>query len=105
MHTVEAKTRLGAVLSQQDDDKNEYVIAYASRSNNKAESNCSSYEGEAMAVVWAVTHFRHYLYGKPFVLVIDHQPLLTGNKLTGKHARWALILQGYDFKIVHRPRL
>ena len=57
-----------------------------------------------LAVVWAVTHFRHFLYGKPFTLVTDHQPLewlLTSNKLTGKHARWALILQEYDFKIVH----
>ena len=59
-------------------------------------------------VVWAVTHYRHYLYGKPFTLVTDHQPLewlLTTNKLTSKHARWALILQEYDFKIVHRPGL
>ena len=47
-----------------------------------------------MTVVWAVTHFRHYLYGKAFTLVTDHQPLewlLTNNKLPGKHARWALI--------------
>ena len=96
------------MLSQRDDDRNEYVIAYVSRSNNKAESNYSNHEGEAMAVVWAITHYRHYLYGKPFTLVTDHQPLewiLTNNKLTGKHARWALILQEYDFKIVHRPEL
>ena len=75
-------------MSQRDDDKSEYVIAYASRSNNNAESNYSRYEGEALAVVWVVTHFRHYLYGKPFLLVTN-QPLewlLTGNKLTGKHA-------------------
>ena len=58
--------------------------------------------------MWAVTHYRHYLYGKPFTLVTDHQSLewlLISNNLTGKHARWALILQGYDFKIVHRPRM
>ena len=58
--------------------------------------------------MWVVTHFRHYLYGKPFTLVNNHQPLewlLTSNKLTGKHARWALILQEYDFKKVHRPGL
>ena len=81
---------------------------YASRSNNKVESNYSSYEGEALAVVWAVTQFRHYLYGKSFVLVTDHQPLewlLTSNKQTGKHARWELISQEYNFKMVHRPGL
>ena len=84
------------MLSQPDDDTNEYVIAYASRNKNKAKSNYSCYEGESLAVVWIVTHFRHYLYGKPFILVTDHQPLewlLTSNKLRGKHARWPLILQ------------
>ena len=64
LHTDRAKTGLGAVLSQCGDDKHEYVVAYASRRNNKAESNYSRYEGEALAVVWAVTHFRHYVYGK-----------------------------------------
>ena len=58
--------------------------------------------------MWAVTHYRHTLYGKPFTLVTTHQPvewLLTSNKLTGKHGRWALILQEYDFNIVHKPGL
>ena len=47
LHTDWAKTSPGAVLTQRDDDKNEYVIAYANRSNNRAESNYSNYEGEA----------------------------------------------------------
>ena len=58
-----------------------------------------------MAVVWAFTHFHHYVYGKPFTLVTYYQPLewlLTSNKLTGKDAWWSLILHEYDFKIVHR---
>ena len=58
--------------------------------------------------MWAVTHFRYYLYGKPFTLVTGHQPLewpLTSNKLTGKHTRWSLIFQEYEFKIVCRRGL
>ena len=39
LHTDSAKTRLGAVLSQRDNNKNKYVITYASRSNNKVEGN------------------------------------------------------------------
>ena len=97
---------LGAILSQKTDDAAEYVVAYASRSNNRAESNYSSYEGECLAAVWAITHFRHYLYGRHFTLSTDHQPLnwlMTSDKLTGKLARWALILQEYDFTIMFRP--
>ena len=97
---------IGAVLSQQPEQAGEYVVAFASRSNNRAESNHSSYEGECLAAVWAITHFRHYLYGRHFTLSTDHQPLhwlMTSDKLTGKLARWALILQEYDFTIQYRP--
>ena len=61
--------------------------------------------GEALAVVWAISHFRLYLYGQRFTLVTDHQPfkwLMKSDKLTGKLSRWALLLQKYDFGVVHR---
>jgi hypothetical protein len=44
-----------------------------SRSNNKAKSNYFSYEGECLVVVWAVIHFRPYLYGTNFTLYTNHQ--------------------------------
>ena len=91
-----------------DDESKEFVVAYASRSNNNAEAQYSSYEGECLAAVWAIGHFRCYLYSDEFLLVTDHQPLkwlMESDKLTGKLARWALMLQEYDFKVVHRARL
>ena len=96
---------LGAVLTQKDDAGREYVITYASRNNNDAEAKYSSYEGECLAVVWGVAHFRPYLYGQRFTLATDHQPLkrlMESDKLTEKLARWALLLQEYDFEVVHR---
>jgi hypothetical protein len=95
---------IGAILGQLDEEGKEHVIVYASRNNNKAESNYSSYEGDCLAVVWAVIHFRPYLYGTNFTLYTDHQPikwLMTNDKLTSKLARWALILQEYEFKVIH----
>jgi len=96
---------MGAVLSQQRPDGSPGVIAYASKSCNPAEQNYSSYEGEMLAAVWAVRHFRAYLHGNKFELFTDHQPLSwlmgTGD-LKGKLARWALLLMEHDFTITYR---
>jgi len=84
------------------------VVAYASHSNNAAESRYSSYEKECSATMSVVAHFTCYLFGTQFTLVTDHQPLkwlMESDKLTGKLAQWAFILQKYDFQVVHRPRV
>ncbi len=83
-------------------------MAYASHSNNAAESHYSLYKGECLVAVWVVAHFRCYLFGTQFTLVTNHQPpkwLMESDKLTGKLAWWAFILQEYDFQVVHRPRI
>jgi hypothetical protein len=71
LHTNWNALGISDILGQLDEEGNEYVITYASRSN-KAESNYSSYEGECLAIVWVVIHFKPYLYGTKFTLYIDH---------------------------------
>jgi hypothetical protein len=47
-----------------------------------------------------------FFCGTNFTLYIDHQPikwLMTNDKLTSKLAHWALILQEYESKVIHRP--
>ena len=59
-------------------------------------------EKECLAVVWAVQKFETYLYGKEFVLQVDHQPLLAIRRskvANGRILRWALALQPYRFRI------
>ena len=51
LHTDWSSLGLGAVLTQKDDFGREYVVAYASLSNNTTEANYSSYEEEALAAV------------------------------------------------------
>ena len=95
---------IGAVLAQPHVD-GEYMVACISRSLNVHEKNYSSYEGEMLAAVWAIKTFRHFLHGRKFEVVTDHRPLvwlMNNNSLTGKHARWALSLQDFDFVIRHR---
>ena len=87
-----------------DDEAKEFVVAYASKSNNNVEAQYSLYEGECLVAFWAIAHFQCYLYGSEFLLVMDYQPLkwlMECDKLIGKLVRWALMLHDYDFKVVH----
>lgn len=95
---------IGAVLSQGDIGK-DLPIAYASRTLNKAESNYSTIERELLAIVWAVKHFRPYLFGRKFTIVTDHKPLtwLFSVKDPGSRlVRWRLKLEEFEYNIVYK---
>jgi len=105
LHTDYSAFCIGVIIGQLDEKGKEYVIAYASQSNNKVKINYFSYKGECLVVVWVVIHFRPYFYGTKFTLYTNHQPikwLMTNDKLDGKLVHWALILQDYEFKVIHR---
>jgi hypothetical protein len=72
LHTDWVMLGLGVVLTHCDDEGKEFVVAYASRSNNATKSRYNSYKGECLATVWAITHFRCYLFGTQFTLVTNH---------------------------------
>lgn len=62
-------------------------------------------EIECLAVVMAIAKFRPYIEGFKFRLFTDHASLkwlMAQKDLSGRLARWALKLQGYDFTIEHR---
>ena len=106
LHTDWSQHGMGAVLGQIDDDGKECIVACISRSLNKHERNYASYKGEMLGAVWAVKALDYYLKGSRFTLVTDHAPLLflmTNDNLQGQYARWALMLQEYEFEIKHRP--
>ena len=57
-------------------------------------------------MVWAVKHFRHYLYGHNCEVITDHQPLrslLNTPHPSGRLARWGLALQELNLRITYRP--
>ena len=96
---------LGAVLLQEADGE-KFPIAYASRKLLPRERNYSVIEKECLAVVWGVTKFHRYLFGKEFELETDHQPLTYLNKAkmaNSRVMRWALVLQPYRMKISAIP--
>ncbi|KAG7453313.1 hypothetical protein JOB18_038277 [Solea senegalensis] len=96
---------LGAVLLQSD--RQNKPIACASRSLTPTERHYSKIEREALGCVWAVEHFRTYLWGGEFPRQTDHKPLIymfNPEKATlspPQIQRLGLRLQPYDFKIEH----
>ncbi len=69
------------------------------------EENYSIPEKECLAIVWAITKLKYYLYGRPFTVLTDHQPLkwLDAMKNSNKRLmRWAILLQEYTFTITYR---
>lgn len=103
--TDASNVALGAILSQGEIGK-DTPIAYASRTLSETECKYDTTEKEWLAVVWAVKHFRPYLYGQKFKVYTDHQALKWLFNLkdpNSKLARWRLRLLEYDFEIFHRP--
>ena len=60
---------------------------------------------EGLAIVWAVKHFRPYLYGHKCEVYTDHEALkslLNTPQPSGKLARWGMAIQELDITIHHR---
>lgn len=96
---------IGAILSQGEIGK-DLPIAYASRTLNKAECNYSTIERELLAIVWAVQHFRPYLYGRKFTILTDHRPLtwlFNCKDPSSRLIRWRLKLEEYSYEIRYKP--
>lgn len=95
---------VGAVLSQGPIGADK-PIAYASRTLNDAETRYSTIEKELLAIVWAVKHFRPYLYGRRFTIYTDHRPLAWLNSMkeqNSKLTRWKLRLAEFDYDIEYK---
>ena len=97
---------IGSVLMQVTDPKWYRLVYYAIRKLSKAERNYSTTERESLGMVYNITKYRHNLSGSKFLFHVDHLALLylvSKASLTGKIARWTLLLQEFKFDIFHRP--
>jgi hypothetical protein len=107
LYTDASDTGLGAVLSQKDKEGREQVVAYASVTLKPAEQKYGVTEKEALAVVWAVRQFRHYLLGTVFEIITDHNALRWLFKNQQSHSarvnRWIMSLMEYQFIVTYRP--
>ena len=56
--------------------QNNRIIGCKSRSLNKHENNYSVSEWEALAIIYSIQKFKHFVEGTPFTVVTDHMLLL-----------------------------
>lgn len=103
--------RVGAMLSHKMLNGIEAHIAYFSQMLSAAERNYGQIDMEALAAVAGFKCFHDYLYGRPFELIMDHQPLLgllESNKQTLQYlsphmSRWAVFLAAYNYTLTYPP--
>lgn len=99
-----AETSVGCVLGQHDESgKKERAIYYLSRRLVDYETGYSPLEKTCLALVWATQRLRHYMLAHPVLLIARMNPLkylFEKPALTGRTARWLLLLSEFYIKYV-----
>ncbi|KAL7724915.1 hypothetical protein ACLKA6_020051 [Drosophila palustris] len=101
---------IGVVLSHIQPDGKERPIAFASKTLDVHQVRYSQIEKEALSIIFGVKKFHQYLYGRKFILITDHKPLVTifnpskhlPTMTSNRLQRWAIILMAYNFEIKYR---
>ena len=101
VHTDASGFGVGAVL-QQDQGKGLQPIAYLSHKMKPAETRYPVHEQELLAIIHALSSWRHYLSGRKFTVKTDHKSLQyfkTQPQLSGRQSRWKDVIANFDFEI------
>ena len=105
VHCDASNIAIGVVLAQNIHGDRDSPIHYASQLLNNVEKNYSTTKREALAMIYSVGKFRHYLLANRFIFYVDHQALMSlVNRpvVSGRIARWMLLLQECDFEVVYK---
>jgi RNase H-like domain found in reverse transcriptase/Reverse transcriptase (RNA-dependent DNA polymerase) len=98
-----SQSGLGAALIQQGK-----VVEFASRAMSSAEQNYAQIEKELLSIIYSLSRWDVYTYGRPVVVHTDHKPLLAIHQKALASApkrlqRMLLRLQRYNVKLIYRP--
>ncbi|XP_077222122.1 uncharacterized protein LOC143855964 [Tasmannia lanceolata] len=95
---------MGCMLAQQDpESKRERAIYYVSKKMLEYEQKYTILEKTCLALVWATQKLRHYLLSNRVLLLSRMDPLkylFEKPALTGKTARWLLLLSKFDITYI-----
>ena len=92
---------IGAVLGQREDTK-AFMVYYASKTLDSAQSNYRTTEKEFLAVVFALEKFRSYIVGSPVTIFTVHvalKYLLSKKDTKPRLTRWILLCQEFNLTI------
>jgi len=95
---------VGVALGQRE-GKIPYVIAYASKTLDGAQSNYTTTKKQLLAIVFALDKLQAYLLGSKVVVYSDHAALkylLAKKGSKPRLIRWVLLLQEFDLEIKDR---
>ena len=101
VHTDASGFAVGAVL-QQDQGKGLQPVAFLSKKMLDAETRYPVHEQELLAIIHALSTWRHYLHGAKFKVLTDHKSLQyfkTQPLLSGRQSRWKDVIANFDFDI------
>uniref|UniRef100_A0A8R1HMZ2 RNA-directed DNA polymerase n=1 Tax=Caenorhabditis japonica TaxID=281687 RepID=A0A8R1HMZ2_CAEJA len=105
IYTDASAVAQGAVLAQVSaNEGNIQVVAYGSRTLSEVETCRPAIQIELGAIVFALRHFKPYIWLSKIILHTDHRPLvhiLAKSKVNERIARWLIEIQQYDITIVH----
>ena len=100
---------MGAVLLQQTSPDNWQPVEYYSKKFNSAQKNYHPAEKETCAIVYALQHWRHLLFGQHFTVLTDNKASMylqtkSAEQLSPRDQRWAAKLAYFaPFAVEYRP--
>ena len=92
---------IGAVLRERE-DKKDFVIYYASKTLDSAQSNYTTTEKEFLVMVFALEKLRSYIVGSPVTIFTDHAELkylLSKQDTKACLTKWILLCQEFNLTI------
>lgn len=99
---------MGATLNQKHED-GWHPVAFWSKRFNETQMRYTTTEQESLAIVSALLYWRHFLIGRPFTVITDHQAnkyfqTKSSERLSPRELRWLdTIAQYAPFQVEYRP--
>ncbi|NAU33239.1 reverse transcriptase-like protein, partial [Klebsiella pneumoniae] len=103
LYTAALDESLGALLAQTNEDGKENALYYLSRRLLPTEMKYPSTEKHCLALIFAAQKLRHYMLSHRIELISkvnQLQYLMTRPTLSGRLARWSMILLQFDITFV-----